>query len=103
MAEALAVGASVVAFIQLADRVIGLCKFYIETVRDAPHDLRAILIEISALKSMLENLEFLIRVDPNTVSEVIRNLGSPDGTLVACRRSLGELEKLFPANHLQRN
>ncbi|KAK3331701.1 hypothetical protein B0T19DRAFT_366827 [Cercophora scortea] len=104
MAEALALGASAVAFIQLADRVIGLCKFYIESVRDVPHDIRVILIEVSSLKSILDNLRFLATADANAgaaSSSTIRNLGGPDGTLGACGLALGELEKLFPEDHIQ--
>ncbi|KAH8810718.1 hypothetical protein F5884DRAFT_830691 [Xylogone sp. PMI_703] len=102
MAEAIAFGASIVAFLQLADRVIGLCKYYIETVCDTPHDLRIILIEISSLKAILENINFLVRADPNCVFEATRNLGKPNGALAACRGSLAELEKLFPADHAER-
>jgi hypothetical protein len=44
---------SIVAFLQLADRVIGLCKQCIEAVRDAPHELCLVLIEISAIRGHL--------------------------------------------------
>jgi hypothetical protein len=101
MAEAIAFGASVIAFLQVADRVIGLCKHYIETIRDAPHDLRIILIEISALKAILENLDFLTSLDPHSVSKAVRNLGDPNGTLAVCGQALGELEKLFPEDHVR--
>jgi hypothetical protein len=103
MAEALALGASVIAFLQLADRVIWLCKFYIETVRDAPNDLRIILMEISGLKAVLDTVSFLLHADPDSVSKVIWNLDGQDGPLSACRLSLGKLEKLFPADHPWQN
>ena len=80
-----------------------MCKFYIETIRDAPHDLRVILLEISGLKATLETLDFLIHIDSNFVSKVIENLDSGDGPLAACRQSLSELEKLFPADHLRQD
>ena len=40
MAEAIAIGASVIAIIQIANRVISLRKHYIETAREAPTTLR---------------------------------------------------------------
>lgn len=62
MAEAvagLAVAGSVIAVIQIADRVIGLCKFYLGSVHDAPSDLRTIFFEISAIKVILEYVELI--------------------------------------------
>jgi len=52
-------GASLDALFHLADRVIGLCKLYIRAAKDAPSDLRVILIEITAVKVLLDNLKFL--------------------------------------------
>ena len=57
MAEILALPAGVIAIIQLADRIIGTCEFYIKTVRDAPKDLCTILIEVSMLKTIFESLK----------------------------------------------
>ena len=56
MAEA---AAPIIAIIMISDRVIGLCKYYIGGLKDAPADLRAILIETSTLKTILENVQFL--------------------------------------------
>jgi hypothetical protein len=56
MAEAVALSAGIIAIFQIADRVIGLCKLYIETVRDAPSDLRTILLETSTMKTILDNV-----------------------------------------------
>lgn len=77
MAEALVLGPAIIAF---------------ETVRDAPHDLRIILVEVSSLKSILQNVQFLDRVN-----DVIRNSTLKD-TLAACKESLDGLEGLFPKN-----
>ena len=100
MAEAIAVGASVVAIIQIADRIIGLCKFYIETARDAPSDLRVILIETSALKTILENLNFLTACD-GPDSTAARRIAGADGPIEGCLRTVSELEKLFPSDSVQ--
>ena len=99
MAEALAVGASVIAIIQIADRIIGLCKFYIETARDAPSDLRVILVETSALKTILENLNFLTSCDGPDSSAARRTSGA-DGPIEGCFRTVAELEQLFPSDSI---
>ena len=97
MAEAIAVGASVIAIIQVADRIIGACKSYIRSVRDAPSDLRALLLEISALKTVFENLEFLESCD-NYCSPLLNNLCGKDGPIEGCLRSVNELSGLFPSD-----
>jgi hypothetical protein len=94
---------SVVAVIQLADRVIELCKFYIESVKDAPHDLRLILVEISGLKAILETVKFLSLADGDTKSEAMQNLDHQDGPLVACERLVQDLENLFPDTYQPRD
>ena len=98
--EVIAVGASVIAIIQITDRIIGLCKFYIETARDAPSDLRVILLETSALKTIFENLQFLMACS-SEVSATVRSLAGHNGPLKGCSRSISELEKLFPSDCVQ--
>lgn len=100
MAEAIGIGASIIAIIQIADRVIGLCKFYIETVRDAPLDLRAILIETSTMKTILENVQFLISCN-NGPSTILDSLSSVDGPVEGCRSAITRMEGLFPSVHAQ--
>lgn len=100
MAEAIAVGASVIAIIQIADRIIGLCKFYIETARDAPSDLRVILVETSALKTILENLNFLTACD-GPDSTAARSISGADGPIEGCFRTVAELERLFPSDSVR--
>ena len=97
MAEAIAVGASVIAIIQITDRIIGLCKFYIELTQDALSHLRAILIEISALKTIFDNLKFLTGFD-GPCSTTAKSLCGADGPIDGCLRSMIELEKLLPSD-----
>ena len=84
-----------IAIIQIADRIIGQCKFYIETARDAPSDLRVMLIETSALKTILENLNFLNACD-GPLSAATSHVSGADGPIEGCLRTAAELEKLFP-------
>ena len=100
MTEPLALGASVIAIIQIADRVIRLCKFYIETALDAPSDLRAILIETSTIKTILENLQFLISCS-NGLSTTLDSLSGADGPIEGCRSVITKMEGLFPPDCAQ--
>jgi hypothetical protein len=86
---------AVIAIVQLADRVIGLCRHWIELVRDAPADLRSILLEASMLQTILKQIEFLATCD-NAVSSTISDLLKVDGALEHCRRILTGLIDLFP-------
>ena len=95
MAEAVAIGASVIAIVQIADRIIGVCKYFIGSAHDAPSGLRAILLEVSALKTVLENLNFLIECN-SASTLIISSLCKADGLIDGCLRSLQELENLFP-------
>jgi hypothetical protein len=97
--DPISAGASVIAFIQLADRVIELCKYYIETAHDAPHDLRVILVEISSLRAVLDNIDFLLKTDPEFASRAVQTIGATDGPVYQCRQSLQKLEELLPERH----
>jgi hypothetical protein len=94
MAEVIALGASIIAVIQISDRVIGLTKQYIETVQDAPRDLHAIRIETSTLKAVFESLNFF-HDSENNLSNNLQALGGQNGPLEGCRRSLFNLERLL--------
>ncbi|KAF2111651.1 hypothetical protein BDV96DRAFT_581488 [Lophiotrema nucula] len=103
MAEALAglaIAASVVAVIQIADRVVGVCKYYLGHVKDAPADLRAVLVEISSVKSLFENLQFLSKCKQG-YSKAVSSLDGPDGPVERCRVAVKALEDLFPSDLIQ--
>jgi len=100
MAEIVAFGASVVAFVQLADRVINLSKFYLEALHDCPHDIKTVLAEITSLKALLETLNFLIRleVDASHASSILTRFGGQNGPVEGCRNAMAMLEKLIPSH-----
>jgi hypothetical protein len=101
MAEALGVVASAIAVIQVSKEVISACKFYIEALRsDAPTSLRTLLIEVSTLKSVLENLEFISKCETFTVT-LQNRLAASDGPIEGCRVAMVALEKLFPKRSSQ--
>ncbi len=95
MAEAVGLAASIIAVIQIADRIEAVCKFFIESVENCPRDLRLILIEASSVKAAFRNLEFIESHDPEA-SIFLKNLREPDGPIVGCLESIAELEKLIP-------
>ncbi|KAK4446724.1 hypothetical protein QBC34DRAFT_356380, partial [Podospora aff. communis PSN243] len=88
---------AIIAVIQIADRVIELCKFYLEAARDAPSDLRHIFVETAALKAILDSLHFLhITSTQELVTHSLVHLYGDDGPVEACRKTLTELCGLFP-------
>jgi hypothetical protein len=97
--ETLAVVASIAAIIQISDRIIGVCKFYIESTSGTPSDLRTILVEVSTLKSVLETVQFLQNCShAASASALWKQLLEHDGPVKECERSIAELEKLFPSD-----
>ncbi|KAF2803858.1 uncharacterized protein BDZ99DRAFT_546446 [Mytilinidion resinicola] len=100
MAEAIGLVANVIAVIQISETVIKVCKFYIESLHDAPSDLRAMLIEVSTLKTILENLQFLLTCGIGVgLSKVLNtyNLFGVDGPIEGCKKTVEKIEGLFPA------
>src|ERR1044071_9966728 len=100
MAEALAVGASVIAVAQAAERIASLCKFYIENLQGCPQDIRVILIETSTVKVLFDSLELFRKHDP-TVLSFLSKLSGPNGPIAGCLESITKLEELLPSEYLQ--
>jgi hypothetical protein len=74
-----------------------VCRGYVATVRDAPSDLRTIAIEIGSIKCVLEMLELLATPGGcDSHSHMLLQLATPDGPLQGCKKTLAELENLFP-------
>ncbi|KAK6064699.1 ankyrin repeat protein [Seiridium cupressi] len=86
---------TILAIVQIADRVIGLCKYWIEAIRDAPSDLRSILLETSMLQTIFKNIEFLITCG-DALSTTISDMLDPNGAIEHCRKTLMELTNLIP-------
>ena len=95
MAEAVGLAASIIAVVQLSGAIIKICKGYIEGVEGYPTELRSITIEISTLKAIFENLEFLSGCD-KTTSPLLNQLDGEDGPVKGCYRVLASLLELFP-------
>src|SRR5271169_3882250 len=98
MAEGLALGASIIAVIQISDRVISLCCQFIGKVRGAEREVREMIATITALNGFLEFLNKFVRND-ETASQLplLRKLSEPDGPLEICKALLKDMEtKLRP-------
>ena len=85
---------TIIAVIQLADRVAILCKYCIETVRDAPHDIRSILLETSMLKAVLEYVHYLAE-HQDDLSSIVAQLDHDGVPKHHCRAILGEMRDLL--------
>ena len=97
MAEIVAATASVIALMQLTERVVKLAKFYLDAIEDCPRDIRIILVEVSTLKALLENVEFLMKQNDSSESLTVQLCGDV-GPIAECPRVLIDLERLLPSD-----
>jgi hypothetical protein len=86
--------ANIVALVHATNRLIALCRRFLEVVRDAPGELRLILVEVSTLKAILDDLHFLVSCNqaPESLDSLTRGYGPIEG----CQRIVTELEDLLP-------
>lgn len=96
MAEAFALAASIIAVVQIADRIATISKSLIETVQDYPKDLRLFYIETGSLKVIFESLHFLKHDDPAD-SALLQRLRGDDGPIQGCKAAMEQLDRLFPS------
>lgn len=90
----------VIAFIQIADRVIRACNHCIDAVKDAPKDMQMILGETISLRAIIDSLNS-VDLHVNTMN-LVPSLFAPLGPVEACRRCLSQLEGLIPQEQPQR-
>ena len=96
--DPLSITTSVIAVIRLAGKIISLCQGYVNTMKDAPSDLRTIMIEAGSLKSVVTSLEFFLSSwGPGNMLHIVKSLEGHEGPLEAFRKALVALEKLFPS------
>ncbi|KAF4439310.1 ankyrin repeat [Fusarium acutatum] len=90
MADPLSIGASVLAFIGLADRIICTCKYYIEAFEDAPKDIQMILGEATSLRAIIDS------IGESSATSLVPNLHEQNGPIKSCHSCLASLEALLP-------
>lgn len=97
--DPLSITSGAIACIQIASKIISVCKSYISTVKESHNDLRNILIEVGGVKCTLEVLELLCTRDHNGELPIIltrlEKMGNP---IEGCRQALAALEKLLPTD-----
>ncbi|KAF4962594.1 hypothetical protein FSARC_9372 [Fusarium sarcochroum] len=94
--EALGAAASVVAIIQIAERIAIACISYIDSVQGYPKDLRAIYVEINSLKIIFQSLRFFDPADDEDAA-ALRALEAPNGPVEGCKQAMQELSDLIPS------
>jgi hypothetical protein len=94
--DPLSITASVIAIIQVADRITAACRAYITTAKDAPRDLRAIVIEVESVKSVLGVLELLVLSGGDDAPAILGKLKGTNGPLEGCMEALTALNSLLP-------
>lgn len=92
MAEALALTTGILTVIDVTAKLISKCKKLIEDARDAPRDLRHIMVELSSLKSVLENLKFLADAD-SEFSDTVKKMDKVDGAVKGCGAAVEKLSE----------
>jgi hypothetical protein len=102
VAESLGVVGSIIAIVQISQTIISLCQFYIDAVNGTSSDLRAIFIEVSALKGIAESLRYLTQ--PEVANSTLFNqLAAATGPIEGCEKALKELETMFPPSSISVN
>ena len=102
MAEVVALAVSVITIVEIANRIAGACKSYIDSVQDYPKDLRLIYVETVSLKVILESLYFLNQNDPDDAATV-EALRSHNGPIEGCKSAMQEMSELLPCGSSQRS
>lgn len=96
--EPLSLAASVITVIQLSERVVSLCRWYVTSMKDAPKDLRTIMMEAGSVRSVVSNLEFFMSTwAADDMLGILKGLEGPEGPIEGCRKALAALEKMFPS------
>ncbi|KAI7770180.1 hypothetical protein LZL87_002551 [Fusarium oxysporum] len=90
MADPLSIGASVLAFIGLADRIIRTCKYCIEAIEDAPKDIHMMLGEATSLRAIIDS------IGESSATSLVPNLHEQNGPIKSCHSCLASLEALLP-------
>jgi len=93
MGEIVAVVASIIAVVQVADRVTTLGYEFYGKVKGASREVMEMITTVSALKTILELLRQFVEIDENARRlPLFQSLCQPDGPLKECEKMLGDIE-----------
>jgi len=82
---------TVLAVVQLAGAMIGICGKYIKEVKNAKHEIRRFRHEIEALRKVLKSLARLL--ENPSFSDHLRNTRKLDKEVDRCRSTLMDLKE----------
>ena len=88
MADPLSVTASIVTLLQLSTTVVK----YLSNVRDAPDELKSLIVEVSSIKGLLSTLQDLAQPGETWLATV-QSLNASNGPLEQLQSALGRLDK----------
>ena len=83
--------ASVVALIQISEKVFDLCRKYLTEVKDARKDIQRLRDEATSLQDVLVDLKDLVDSPNTTKLPVLDRLNQVDGPVQQCQEQLKEL------------
>lgn len=92
--EPLSAAASIIAVIQITERIVCACKGYIEGVKDYPKDLLTVLREIRGVAGVFESLSYLKEDDVHD-AVILSRLQGPDGPIESCKIAAEGLSSLL--------
>ena len=84
--------ASIIAVVQVADRILCLCGKYTSDVKGAKNDIERLRSEVEALQKVLKSAGDMVdssATEPYTTESVLEVLA---GSIRECRSALGEVE-----------
>jgi len=94
MAEILALVGSIIAVVQIADRVTTLGYEFFGKVKGASRQVMEMIATVSALKTILELLHRFVQANENAAHlPLFRSLSQPDGPLKECEEMLRQIER----------
>ena len=90
--EALAGAASIIAVIQVADRILALCGKYASAVKDAKEDIGRLASEVEAFHKVLKSVNEMANSGEMKLYISQSVLGELVGTIRECKSTLDDLE-----------
>jgi hypothetical protein len=100
--DPLSITSGVIAIIQISTGIVSICSDYVRDVKDAPSDLRKIMVEIAAVKGIFEALSLLLaptgddHLAGSQENDNERSYSFLRDPIAGCARELTALDALFP-------
>jgi hypothetical protein len=93
MTDPLSIAASVVGFVGIAGKIIGILDNYIGSVRAAPQEGRSLLTEVTVIQDVLNRLEEFLHGSGDGITEIFANKYVLQLAMDECKCHLTELYK----------